>query len=847
MRGVEARCRLCLFAFLLLPVAVKADEAADVFDSLFGADLKQVAATPDPADDVALAAKLVAAAEAASKQPTLLALMCDKAWELGKVHPTGHATALKAMELLAGCVPDRRLACQEKVVIIRQLQYDAARGDERAKAGGALVASQQALLGLKADAGDLAGAVECGNRALMVARAVKADIRDIQARLDQVLSLQRVGKQVADLKVRLAAGPNAAAARAELVRLYLVDLDKPAEAAKYVGDGDDPAMRKYVPAAAKPIEDAPELACKELGDWYKGLADQVATPASKGAMLRRAQTYYQRFLMLHTAADLGRTVATLALKRIDDALAVLGPAPEPKSDPKSDPSNMTLDLGNGVTMKLILIPAGKFIMGSPESEKGRRKDAAPQREVVITKPFYMGVTEVTQAQYKAVTGVNPSKYKDPTNPVEMVYWNDTVEFCRKLSQKTGKTVRLPTEAEWEYACRAGTTTAFSFGDSESDLGDYGWSDSNSGDKPHPVGQKKPNPWGLYDMYGSMWEWCQDFFSIYAAGAVTDPAGPGSGTDHVLRGGSWITPWAACRSASRRGGTLEDHNQTFGFRVVVSVSAPGYSSVPVAPAPVTKAPAPAVATPAAGAVPAWPKASQLQSDSARKVGVPVAKELDLGGGITIKLVLIPAGKFMMCDGKDRHEVTLSKPFYMGVTEVTQAQYEAVTGTNPSKFKGPTNPVEMICWNDATEFCKKLSEKTRQAVRLPTEAEWEYSCRAGTATAYSFGDADSALGDYAWSIANGGGTTHPVSQKKPNPWGLYDMHGNVWEWCADWFGDYPKGMVTDPQGPASGKIRVMRGGSWHDDKCRSANVNPRAPDLRVDHYGIRVVVPVSAPGL
>ena len=206
------------------------------------------------------------------------------------------------------------------------------------------------------------------------------------------------------------------------------------------------------------------------------------------------------------------------------------------------------------------------------------------------------------------------------------------------------------------------------------------------------------------------------------------------------------------------------------------------------------------------------------------GAPAELMLDLGGGVAMKMVLIRPGKFMMGEGIDRHEVTISKPFYMGATEVTQAQYEAVMGKNPSKFKGATNPVEMVSWDYATDFCKKLSEKTRQVVRLPTEAEWEYACRAGTQTAYSFGDDPSALGDYAWWGRNSGKTTHPVGQKKPNAWGLYDMHGNVWEWCADWWGEYPKGPVTDPSGPStdpSGPAtgdsgdRVMRGGSWYDN--------------------------------
>jgi len=245
-------------------------------------------------------------------------------------------------------------------------------------------------------------------------------------------------------------------------------------------------------------------------------------------------------------------------------------------------------------------------------------------------------------------------------------------------------------------------------------------------------------------------------------------------------------------------------------------------------------------------------------SARTEGgaAPLPRELtlDLGKGVTLKLVLIPAGKFMMGDVPEpnslrhQHEVTISKPFYMGVTEVTQAQYEAVMGTNPSYFKGATNPVEMVSWNDATEFCKKLSEKTRQAVRLPTEAEWEYACRAGSKTRFSFGDAEEGLGDYAWYFANSGGTTHPVGQKKPNAWGLFDMHGNVLEWCADWFGDYSAGAATDPQGPASGTSRVLRCGAWHlvPVLCRAACRGSGTPGNRSAHCGFRVVVSVSAPG-
>jgi formylglycine-generating enzyme required for sulfatase activity len=239
-----------------------------------------------------------------------------------------------------------------------------------------------------------------------------------------------------------------------------------------------------------------------------------------------------------------------------------------------------------------------------------------------------------------------------------------------------------------------------------------------------------------------------------------------------------------------------------------------------------------------------------------VHVGPAEELNLGGGVTMEMVLIPAGHFLMGSPDSeqgrvvhegpQHEVTISRPFYMGETEVTQAQYEAVMGKNPSTFNGETNAVNHVSWTDATEFCKKLSERTRRTVRLPTEAEWEYACRGGSKTRFCFGDVDEDLGDYSWSEANSGGTTHPVGQKEPNAWGLYDMHGNVWEWCADWYGEYPKGPVTDPQGPASGTYRVLRGGCWLTAPSvhRSALRVLDPPSKRTAIYGFRVVV--SVPG-
>jgi len=257
-------------------------------------------------------------------------------------------------------------------------------------------------------------------------------------------------------------------------------------------------------------------------------------------------------------------------------------------------------------------------------------------------------------------------------------------------------------------------------------------------------------------------------------------------------------------------------------------------------------------------------------------------IDLGDGVTMEFVEILPGEFMMGsvwtlgdtidemlppgirrywgwkrvisrDETPRHRVRITRPFWMGVTEVTQAQYEAVMGGNPSFFKGAGSPVEQVSWDDAVEFCRKLTDKCANAqvgaglkpaptFRLPTEAEWEYACRAGNRGKWCFGDDEAELGDYAWYSANSGSTTHPVAQKKPNAWGLYDMHGNVWEWCADWYGDYPTDDANDPQGPSSGSYRVLRGGSWNSNpgNCRSANRNDLVPSFRYYNLGFRVVV-------
>jgi len=216
---------------------------------------------------------------------------------------------------------------------------------------------------------------------------------------------------------------------------------------------------------------------------------------------------------------------------------------------------------------------------------------------------------------------------------------------------------------------------------------------------------------------------------------------------------------------------------------------------------------------------------------------------------MEFILIPAGVFTLGaidsypDEQPIHTVRISRPFYLGKHEVTQAQWEAVMGYNPSAWRGQRNlPVEQVSWEDVQEFLRRLNTEEGVArYRLPTEAEWEYAARAGTATAYSFGSDVSRLDEYAWYGGNAAHTSHPVGQLKPNAWGLHDMHGNVWEWVYDWYETYPTGMVIDPQGPAFGVSRVFRGGgrsnvAW---RCRSSSRGYRPPESRLEAVGFRVL--------
>ena len=221
---------------------------------------------------------------------------------------------------------------------------------------------------------------------------------------------------------------------------------------------------------------------------------------------------------------------------------------------------------NSIGMKLKLIQPGTFKMGSPKDESDRSGMEKPVREITISKPFYIGVYEVTQEEWTEIMGKNPSGTIGKKKPAELVSWNMAQEFLAKLSKKEGVEYRMPTEAEWEYAARAGADTKFYWGDTWDD--DYGWSIPNSNGTTHDVGLKKPNAWGLYDVSGNVWEWCQDWSDNYPkALKATDPKGPSTGRIRVCRGGSWNRIPDRARLAFREGDTLVYQDNTNGLRVV----------------------------------------------------------------------------------------------------------------------------------------------------------------------------------------------------------------------------------------------------------------------------------------
>ncbi|MBD3334715.1 MAG: SUMF1/EgtB/PvdO family nonheme iron enzyme [Candidatus Eisenbacteria bacterium] len=252
------------------------------------------------------------------------------------------------------------------------------------------------------------------------------------------------------------------------------------------------------------------------------------------------------------------------------AAAPVAAEPAKKEAAPTEPRTRDFEIYPGVMMEFVWIPPGEFVMGSPFTEKERSYDEGPRHPVTITEGFWLGRYEVTQEQWTGVMGSNPALGEPaPDIPIQNISFSDAQDFVMTLNEKAGAELyRLPTEAEWEYACRAGTETAYYYGDNPNALRRYAIYNRSSGHRVRAVGQRKPNPWGLYDMYGNVWEWCSDWYAeTYSQRPQTDPQGPPEGSERVIRGGSWGSYAPQCRSAFRGHTTPLRTNSAIGLRLV----------------------------------------------------------------------------------------------------------------------------------------------------------------------------------------------------------------------------------------------------------------------------------------
>jgi len=493
-------------------------------------------------------------------------------------------------------------------------------------------------------------------------------------------------------------------------------------------------------------------------------------------------------------------------------------------------------------LKYVWIPPGTFMMGCSPGDTECRDDEKPRHQVNITKGFWMGQTEVTVGAYKRFAGATGRQM--PREPVALGGWplnpgwgseampivnvnrNDAHDYCMWAG------ARLPTEAEWEYAARGGSTEVRYASPDE-----IAWYWDNSGGRMHPVGEKRANGFGLYDMLGSVWEWVSDWYgeNYYQNSPSQDPVGPaiGSRSDWggrvgVLRGGSWYNGPEDARVSRRRWSPLGAGTAVDGFRCGGEVSA------------------------------TVPAGQEARIEAPLENLTPKPGEGGINPKDGLKYVWIPAGTFMMgCSSRDNgcntdeepsHQVTLTKGFWIGQTEVTVGAYKrfaAATGrqmpgapTFNSGWANDNMPITMVNWNDAHDYCAWAGG------RLPTEAEWEYAARGGSTEAL-YGPID----EIAWHKKNSGGQTHEVAQKRANGFGLFDVLGNVSEWVNDLYDQdyYQNSPSQDPPGPVRGEYRVSRGGSWTFDPnfFRVSFRISGVPAWRQNEDGVRCGGEVFAP--
>ena len=516
---------------------------------------------------------------------------------------------------------------------------------------------------------------------------------------------------------------------------------------------------------------------------------------------------------------------------------------------------------NGVAFRMIRVDGGTFLMGATKKEAEMMEDtiipnskhAKPVHNVSLDT-YMIGETQVTLELWKAVMGENSVPQherdepynigrqqqciddwlrrisKEPKNPITIVNWNECKEFIHKLNSLTGETFSLPTEAEWEFAARGGIKSQHFIYSGSNNLDDVAWNWHNSGDqylegtkndydddkihsnKPrvHPVGMLKPNELGLFDMSGNGFEWCEDYYGAYFGAFQTNPKGPGSGTERVMRGGSYILDVHHCINSARYWGK-QDRGIGCGLRLAIR-----------------------------------------KENSVREFNV---------NGVSFRMVCVEGGYFWMgateeqgSDAKESEKPTRGvkvNDYMIGETQVTQELWEAVMGSNPSMIVNPKSPVENVSWDDCKIFIRILNSLTGQNFRLPSEAEWEYAARGGCKSQHYKYSGSNTLDDVAWNEHNSGDVylhdtngkldenhckTHPVGTKLPNEIGIYDMSGNVEEWCED--RSYPYSNISQ----ISSTSHIVRGGSFaqQDNTCRVSSRSALGTGQRFPFIGLRLAL-------
>lgn len=619
-------------------------------------------------------------------------------------------------------------------------------------------------------------------------------------------------------------------------------------------------------------------------------------------------------------------------------------------------SNYSLKLPDGYMLEMIYVPAGNFTMGSQrETLHGKARDEAPH-VVFLDNGFWLGKYEVTQRQYQSLMGKNPSYFRGPDLPVDSVDWQAAMQFCKHLSLREraagrlpdGYIYTLPTEAQWEYACRAGSDTAYNnFSNDELDsslanINDenlYGDLSRRSRGRTVPVGSFSANAWGFHDMHGNVSEWCLDALDLDEDGGfvlcqtyVDQARNPLNtiGAYRASRGGSWDSPPFSCRSSSRSAMTpeltllylLKPNNfktttsifflspvaplyipfalpqvkkmfSCYGFRLVLAKDDENRSY----PLQDENHHLNKTTTVNSFSEPInhndegnflllndnFLNASNYHSDyliidlsaGSKAASYPVMQTNtaplfstnDACRAEELWLRRVSSGSFIMgspddelghLEGEKQRQVIISKPFYIGIFEVTQKQWELVLGENPSYYLGMDRPVESVTYEmirgakddgvnwpqtqflvSSKSFVGRLRETTGLLLDLPTEAQWEYACRAGATTALNSGEnlLDkracqnlSSLGRYAYTqrVAETYKQHTRVGSYIPNAWGLYDMHGNVQEFCLDyWSSSYDEEeALIDPMGASHGTGRVCRGGGFQDNAMWSRSASRSA---------------------